>query len=40
MDSSAAGPAGTIPSEDAPVAEIVAFIKKLGVKSGRGVQLY
>eukprot|EP00878_Enallax_costatus_P021417 GHUV01022668.1.p1 GENE.GHUV01022668.1~~GHUV01022668.1.p1 ORF type:complete len:293 (+),score=57.94 GHUV01022668.1:504-1382(+) len=34
QDSSEAAPAGRIPNDDAPVAEIVSFMKKLGVKGG------
>jgi hypothetical protein len=34
VDSSTAGAAGRIPADGAPVAEITAFMKNLGVKEG------
>lgn len=34
LDSSDGGAAGRIPSDDAPVSEIVAFMKQLGAKPG------
>lgn len=34
VDSAAAGAAGRLPAADAPVAEITAFMSKLGVKEG------
>lgn len=35
QDSSEPAPAGRIPADDAPVSEIVAFMKTLGVKDGK-----
>jgi hypothetical protein len=34
VDSSDGGAAGRIPADDAPIAEIVAFMKQLGAKPG------
>jgi hypothetical protein len=34
VDGAAAGAAGKVPTEDAPVGKIVEFMKKLGVKEG------
>lgn len=39
VDSTDGGSAGRIPSDDAPVAEIVAFMKQLGAKPGDCVLL-
>lgn len=36
LDSSEAGPGGRIPADDAPVSEIVGFMKQLGAKPGGG----
>jgi hypothetical protein len=40
VDSSDGGAAGRIPADDAPVVEIVAFMKQLGAKPGEGVVVF